>query len=156
MTRFTLLILLTAACGRSDRPAATGAPPPLAATAAADLARDIADADRLATWADVPHRWQGQLVRWTVTYRRALCRSADDCYVAAFPIQRPARQGWLPRLAFAPGEYERLVSRCGAAEPCEATVSGRIGKLEVSSELPTSVELVEVRLASGPLAMQGR
>lgn len=159
MIRFVSIAFVTlvaAACSRSDPAAATvsAAPPPLAATAAADLAHDIADADRLAAWADVPRRWEGQPVHWTVTVRRALCRSADDCYVAAFPIQRPAQQGWLPRLAFAPGQYERLVNRCSGADPCEAAVSGRIGELKVSPELPTSVELVDVELASGPLSAQ--
>lgn len=156
MIRFASLAILAvaAACGRSDPSAATVAPPPLAATAAADLAHDIADADRLAAWSELPRRWQGQPVRWAVTYRRALCRSADDCYVTAFPIQRPAQQGWMPKLVFAPGQYERLVGGCGGADPCDTAVSGRIGKLEVSPELPTMVELAGVELASGPLAMR--
>jgi len=145
-----VLAVLAVACGRSDRSAQAGAPPPLAATTAADLAHDIAQADRLATWAELPHRWEGQPVRWTVTYRRALCRSAEDCYVAAFPIQRPAQHGWMPRLVFVPGQYERLVVSCGAADPCDASVIGRIGMLAVSPELPTSVELSEVRVAGAP------
>src|SRR5262245_58129837 len=95
-----LPVLVLVACSKGDdrRP-----PAPVAAAAApraalehatqADLARELSDAERLGTWREVHHRWQGQHVQWTVTRQRLLCRSADDCNVAAFPIERPARQG---------------------------------------------------------------
>jgi hypothetical protein len=60
------------------------------------------------------------------------------------------------RWVFALGHDERRVSGCGGVEPCEATVLGRIGKLEVSPELPTGVEIIGVELARGPLAMRSR
>ena len=150
MTRIALLLAVIAACGKTDHaPApAPAAPPPLAHASPADLASEIADADRLGTWSDIVHRWQGQHVRWTVTRQRALCRTADDCNVAAFPIQRPAKQGWMPQLAFAPGEFESLARQCGNQEPCEVMIEGILSKLEVSPELPTSVQLSRVRIVS--------
>jgi hypothetical protein len=153
----TALLLAAAcacACGKSDRAPspssspAPAAPPPLAHATQADLARDVADAERLGTWSDVSRRWQGQAVRWTVTHRPALCRSADDCFVAAFPIQRPARQGWMPELQFAPGQYDALTGRCTGRDPCDVTVEATLSKLEVSPELPTSVQLSNVQIVA--------
>jgi hypothetical protein len=100
----------------------------LEATAHAPRLREIAEAEQLGSWRELQQRWQGQVVRWTVTRQRVLCRSADDCNVAAFPRQRPAKQGWMPLLSFAPGQYERLATdglvggaesaRNGAARSC--------------------------------------
>lgn len=145
-----LLVIAAAACGKSDRPTPAPAPAPLAHASAADLAREIADADRLGTWREVQDRWQGQTVRWTVTRQRLLCRSAEDCNVAAFPIQRPAKQGWMPELRFAPGQYDVLAGMCGDQEQCEVTIEGTLSQLEVSPELPTSVQLSNVRIAPPP------
>lgn len=152
-----LLVAAAAACGKTDRPAPAPAasavhlaPAPLAHASQADLAREVADADRLGTWQDVQQRWQGQTVRWTVTRQRLLCRSADDCNVAAFPIQRPARQGWMPQLAFAPGQYDVLAGLCGTREQCDVTVEATLSQLDVSPELPTRVQLSNVRIASPP------
>jgi hypothetical protein len=150
MTRIAILLVAvaTAACGKTDHAPAPAAPPPLTRASQADLASEIADADRLGTWSDIVHRWQGQHVRWTVTRQRLLCGSADDCNVAAFPIQRPARQGWMPQLTFAAGEFAALSALCGTQEPCEVTIEGVVSKLEVSPELPTSVQLSSVRIVS--------
>jgi hypothetical protein len=145
----TLILLAAAcacACGKTDRAPAPAAPPPLAHATQADLARDLADADRLGTWGDVVHRWQGQTVRWTVTRQRLLCRSADDCNVAAFPIQRPAKQGWMPQLQFAPVQYEALAGLCGSQDQCEVTIEATLSKLDASPELPTSVQLSNVQI----------
>jgi len=146
-----LLAAATCACGKADRaPSPSGAPaatPPLAHATQADLARDVADAERLGTWSDVSRRWQGQTVRWTVTHHRALCGSADDCHVAAFPIQRPARQGWMPQLQFAAGQYDALTGLCGSQDPCEVAIEATLSKLEVSPELPTSVQLSNVQIS---------
>jgi hypothetical protein len=144
-----LLVAAACACGKADR-APSPAAAPLAHATQADLAHDIADAERLGTWSDVSHRWQGQTVRWTVTHRPLLCRSADDCYVAAFPIQRPARQGWMPQLRFAPGQYDALAAVCSSQDPCEVAIEGTLSKLEVSPELPTSVQLSNVRILPPP------
>jgi hypothetical protein len=152
MHRILILLACVCACGKADRapsPAPAG-PPALAHATQADLAREVADAEQLGTWTDVGHRWQGQTVRWTVTHRRLLCRSADDCYVAAFPVQRPARQGWMPQLQFAPGQYDALVAACSGQDPCEVTVEGTLSKLEVSPELPTSVQLSNVQIVLPP------
>src|SRR5262245_11340267 len=163
MKRILLVIAVAAACGKGDdrtaasvatpaRPSASSPSslPPLEHSTAADLAREIADADRRGTWRELQHRWQGQTVRWTVTRQRLLCRSADDCNVAAFPIERPAKQGWMPQLVFAPGQYDALSSMCGEQEQCEVTVEGTLSQLDVSPELPTSVQLSNVRLVSQP------
>lgn len=152
MTRIALLLAVIAACGKTDPATAPApvptAPPPLAHATQSDLAREIADADRLGTWSEIVHRWQGQTVRWTVTRQRLLCRSAEDCNVAAFPIERPAKQGWMPQLSFAPGQFDELTRRCGNQEQCEVTIEATVSKLEVSPEYPTSVQLSGVRIVS--------
>lgn len=158
MKRILLLIAVAAACGKGDdrtsaSSSSSAAPPsmrPLEHADAADLAREIAEADRLGTWRELQHRWQGQTVRWTVTRQRLLCQSADDCNVAAFPIERPAKQGWMPQLHFAPGQYDALTAMCGNQEQCEVTVEATMSQLDVSPELPTSVQLSNVRLVSQP------
>jgi hypothetical protein len=152
MHRTLILLVCATACGKADRAPspAPAAAPPLASATQADLARDVADAERLGTWSDVSHRWQGQTVRWTVTHRPLLCRSADDCFVAAFPVQRPARQGWMPQLQFAPGQYDALVAVCNGQDPCEVTIAGTLSKLEVSPEQPTSVQLSNVQVLPPP------
>ena len=153
-----LPLLIAAACGRgADR----SSPPPSVEPAASarvalehatqrDLARELMDAERLGTWRDVQHRWQGQHVQWTVTRQRLLCSSADDCNVAAFPIERPAKQGWMPQLVFAPGQYEAMAALCGTQEPCDVTVDGTLSQLDVSPELPTRVQLSNVRILPRP------
>jgi len=141
----SLVAAALAACGQTP-PSPPPGPAPLAQASSADLAREIADADRLGTWSGLAGRWQGQRVRWTVTRYGVLCASADDCHVAAFPIQRPARQGWMPELSFAPGQFDALARRCGAAEPCELAVEATLSTLVVSPELATRVRLSDVRI----------
>jgi hypothetical protein len=155
-------VAIAAGCGKSDRPAPTAAAsspkqvaaapapagPALEHATAADLAREIADSDRLGTWGDLPRRWQGQTVRWIVTRHRAMCRSADDCHVIAFSTERPAQQGWMPELGFAPGQFDALTAACADRDPCEIPIEATLRKLEVSPELPTSVELVNVSVRS--------
>ena len=159
MKRILLLIAVAAACGKGDD--RTSVPPspspspspsmrPLEHATAADLAREIGEADRTGTWRELQRRWHGQTVRWTVTRQRLLCRSADDCNVAAFPIQRPASQGWMPQLVFAPGQFDALNDLCGNHEQCDVTVEGTVSRLDVSPELPTSVQLSNVQILPPP------
>ena len=146
-TVYWMLMIGTLAChGRDDaKPAAAKAAKlKLDHASQRDLARELDDADRLGTWSDVRHRWQGQDLEWTVTRHRALCGAETACHVAAFPVMRPAQRGWLPELRFAPGEYAKLDAACGAAEPCEVVIAGTLAKLEVSGEMPTSVQLSNV------------
>ena len=160
MKRILVLVLLAvaASCGKADdrTPASSSSSSSqtparaLEHASAADLAREIEEADRLGTWRELQHRWQGQTVRWTVTRQRMLCQSADDCNVAAFPIQRPAKQGWMPQLRFAAGQYDALAAMCGNQEQCEATIEATVSQLDVSPDLPTSVQLSNVRLVSQP------
>lgn len=152
MNRILPLVIAAAACGNGDErtPPPAAARPALAHATQTDLARELADAERLGTWQEVQHRWQGQSVRWTVTRQQLLCRSADDCNVAAFPIERPAKQGWMPQLRFAPGQYDALRELCGSQEQCQVTVEGTLTRLDVSPELPTSVQLSNVRIVLQP------
>jgi len=110
-----------------------------------DLARDLDQADHHGSWIDVRRRWQGQHLRWAVTRQRLLCLTADACWVAPFPIERPAKHGWLPRLAFAPGEFDKLAA-CGAAEQCDVTFEGTLSELVVSAEHPTSMRFTDVSI----------
>ena len=82
-----------------------------------------------------------------MTRQRLLCLTADACWVAPFPIERPAKHGWLPRLAFAPGEFDKLAA-CGAAEQCDVTFEGRLGELDVSNEQPTHMKFSDVKVIS--------
>jgi hypothetical protein len=145
-----LLLVLTAAACRSEAPrnapASTEPPPKLASATAADLARELDDADERGTWNEVKRRWQGQVLRWTVTRQRMLCQTAEACNVAAFPIQRPAPAGWLPTLSFAPGQFAALEARCGGKDLCEVTIEGKLEKLQVSGEMPTNLELTGVKI----------
>src|ERR1044071_8096319 len=73
-----LPLLVLAACGRGDdrsppAPLAAAARPVLEHDTQADLARELGDAERLGTWREAQHRWQGQHVQWTVTRQRLLC-----------------------------------------------------------------------------------
>ena len=152
MNRILPLMIVFAACGKGDDRTPPPAPvrPALEHSTQRDLARELSDAERLGTWREVQHRWQGQTVRWTVTRQRLLCRSADDCNVAAFPIEQPAKQGWMPQLQFAPGQYDALSGLCGSQEQCEVTVEGTLRQLDVSPELPTNVQLSNVRIVIPP------
>jgi hypothetical protein len=144
-----LLVVTAAACRSEDRrssPSRIELPPQLAAAKQTDLARELDDADRRGTWNEVKRRWQGQVLRWTVTRQRMLCRTAEACNVAAFPIQRPAPVGWLPTLSFAPGQFAALEARCGDREHCEVTIEGTLSKLSVSGDQPTNLELTGVKI----------
>ncbi len=149
--RSTLLLLLcvlsVAACRSEDRRAApprAEPPPRLASATQADLARELDDADQRGTWSEVKRRWEGQVLRWTVTRQRVLCATAEACNVSAFQIRRPAPAGWLPTLRFAPGQFAALEARCGGQDLCEVTIEGKLEKLQVSGELPTNLELTGV------------
>lgn len=142
------VVLSVTACRSDDRRAAPppGAQPPprLASATQADLARELDDADQRGTWSEVKRRWEGQVLRWTVTRQRVLCATAEACNVSAFPIRRAAPAGWLPTLRFAPGQFAALEARCGGQDLCEVTIEGKLEKLQVSGELPTNLELTGV------------
>jgi hypothetical protein len=151
MTIIASVVLFAAACHRDDhraKPAPSLAIKPLEHASQADLARELDEADRHATWGDVRHRWAGQHLRWTVTRYTPLCRTASECHVAAFPIQRPAKHGWMPALALASGEWSKIESGCGNAAQCELVIEGTVGDLEVSGDLPTSLKLTDVHVVS--------
>jgi hypothetical protein len=155
MTRILILLVGVVGgvhgCGRDDARSIpskrdVAARPDLSDATAVELATELADADRRGTWREVRRRWEGQRLTWTVTRHRALCRDANACNVAAFPVQRPAQNGWLPGLSFAPGEFGKLASACGRSETCELTIEGTLDRLDVSPELPTSVHFTNVRV----------
>ena len=149
-----ILITAVAVCAcrgrdshQSEKSSAPAAAAPVAfAGTQTDLAREIDDADKRGTWTEVRQKWQGRELHWKVTRQRLLCRTAEACHVAAFPIQRPATSGWMPALAFAPGEFAKLDAACGSAEQCELEVVGTLRELVVSPELPTSLKFADVRV----------
>lgn len=44
------------------------------------------------------------------------------------------------------GPYDALAGACGGQDPCEVTIEATLSKLEVSPELPTRVQLSNVRI----------
>jgi hypothetical protein len=149
--RWIILAAALCAChGRDARegsaPRDVAARPALAHATQADLARELDDADRHGTWADVRARWQGQQLHWNVTRQRLLCSSPSACHVAVFPIERPAKHGWLPELDFAPGEFEKLEAQCQGHDQCDVAIDGTLAALQASADLPTSVRIADVRI----------
>ena len=149
MTRILLVVLAVAACGKSEphMPIARDVAlrPNLSHATQAELAVELDQAERRGTWREVRKRWEGQQLHWKVTRHPALCASASACNVAAFPVQRPATHGWLPELAFAPGEYAKLAALCGQAT-CDVEIEGTLSRLELSGDLPTSVHFDQVHV----------
>ena len=144
-----LLVILVAACGDNDHHApapTTQTLPVLEHATQQDLAHEVEDAERLGTWREVQHRWEGQTLTWAVTRKPILCHDRSFCVVAAFPMQRPAKQGWMPKLNFAVGQYEAMDKACAADRDCEVTIEGTLTSLTVSPDMPTNVELTNVRV----------
>jgi len=144
-----LLVILVAGCGDNDHPTPAPTPhkpPVLEHATQQDLAHEVEDAERLGTWREVQSRWEGQTLTWTVTRKPILCHDRGFCVVAAFPMQRPAKQGWMPKLNFAVGQYEAMDRACGAERDCDVTIEGTLTSLTVSPDLPTNVELTNVRV----------
>lgn len=149
------IVLVVAACSSEDRRSAPPPPPAapqLARGTQADLARELDDAEHRGTWQEVRRRWQGQRLKWTVTRHAALCSTAERCNVSAFPVQRPAAQGWMPLLEFAPGQWDAMVAACGDREHCEVTFEGTLVELDASGERATKLRFGDVTLAGGKLA----
>jgi len=150
MHRVLLLLSLVSACSEDRRPGASQdlTPPMLTAATQQDLAKELDAANGRGTWGEVKRRWQGQTLTWKVTRQASLCLRADECFVAAFPVQRPAKRGWLPQLSFAPGQFAILEAACGGKPTCEITIEGLLEKLEVSSEMPTNLRFNNVRIVT--------
>jgi hypothetical protein len=149
--RIIVIVLALAGCGRDDTrsaplPRDVAARPDLSHATQADLAREVDAAERRGTWSEVRTRWLGQRLHWTVTRHKALCASETACHVAPFPVQRPAQHGWLPGVAFAPGEFAKLTAACGNAERCEVELEGTLDDLVLSAELPVSVHFDRVKV----------
>ena len=148
-----LLVLIVAACSSkhddiSARPPANVTPASFANATQTDLAHELDDGARRGTWSEVKRKWQGQVLRWDVTRQRLLCRTAESCNVAVFPIERPAKHGWLPQLAFAPGQFAALESACGDREPCQVTIEGTLEQFEFSAEMPTNLRFSNVKIVT--------
>lgn len=156
MHRALLLLSVIAACKSEDhRPGPTQdlTPPALTAATQQDLAMELDLAESRGTWGEVKRRWQGQTLTWKVTRQASLCRSSDACFVAAFPISRPAKRGWLPQLVFAPGQFAMLETACGDKPQCEITVTGYLEKLDVTPEMPTNLRFNNVKLVNRVASM---
>jgi hypothetical protein len=139
-----LAVAVVAACSKTPAPEA--APPEPVKTMAAtqaDLAKDVEQAMQVGTWTELRRKWTGTKLTWTVTRHAALCNSAARCNVAAFPVERPAKQGWLPALAFAPGQYDKLASACGTAD-CDFTFEGTVSEVRGSDAEPAAIAFKDV------------
>lgn len=148
MRTIALAISILGACKAEEQRSTTEtkAPAPLAASSQDDLAKELDVADVHGTWAEVKRKWQGQTLRWSVTRHAQLCSSAERCNVRVFPIQRPAKHGWLPELVFAAGQFDALKQACTNREPCDVMIEGVLEKLEASAEMPTNVKLANVKV----------
>ncbi len=148
---FVLMFACAAGCTRERPPRKerdVALRPQLTNATQQDLAREIDDADRRGTWREVKRRWEGQRMTWTVTRQRMLCKTEAACNVAAFPIQRPAQQGWLPALQMSPAEFAKVEASCGTSEQCELVIQGTLSSLALSPEMPTSVRFADVKIVS--------
>ena len=144
-TRIAIVLVLATACTAQHETK------PVVKTSTAsqtDLARELDEADRRGTQASVRQHWQGLALHWTVTRQRVLCLSADACHVAPFAIARPAKHGWLPALAFAPGEFDKVLAGCGTADQCQLEFEGKLAEVNISPEQPTSLKFADVRVVS--------
>nr|HEX4312853.1 hypothetical protein [Kofleriaceae bacterium] len=147
-----LVLAAMAACSKSDAPAPAPAPAvtvtPLASTLPTELAKDVDAAQQTGKWADLKQRWQGQHVTWTVWRHELLCGSAARCNVSAFPVQRPAKHGWLPELQFAGGgEYAKIEAACGKAD-CEIKIDGVMAEVRGSDAEPAAMRIADVKVVS--------
>jgi hypothetical protein len=168
-TCLALLVLGLASCrggasSSSDR--ASGEAPlspqptaPVSAATQRDLALELDATERApdpeGALVALHQRWQGRQLTWTVLRAQALCRSATACNVVPFPAPRPAdvtAHGWLPRLEFAAGQYDRLAAACGAAAQCELTFTGDLVELEGSEDVPTSLRFTNVTVVAAKTA----
>jgi len=149
MNRIAAILVVLAACKAKTEdcpaPAVTIAAP---LGSQADLAKDLDKAERDGSWADVKRRWQGGHVTWTVTRQRPLCATAAACNVTPFPIGGGAKYGWLPKLSFAPSQFEKLEASCGKGVRCEVTFEGTLSELSLSPDLPTSLRFSDVKVVA--------
>jgi hypothetical protein len=146
MRRALVLLALVACRSHDEAPAShRSAPAPLVHATQADLAHELDLADRQGTWTELRRRWQGQALRWTVTRYRTLCGAADSCFVAAFPIARPAKHGWMPKLELSQAEMAKLDAKCPSAM-CSFAFEGTLAELTASPDEPTSLTFADVHV----------
>ena len=139
------IVLVVAACSshRENKPVVKSS-----TATQQDLARELDDAERRGTQAQVKQHWLGLSLQWKVTRQRVLCQNESTCHVAPFAVERPAKHGWMPALAFAPGEFGKLEAACGQAMQCELEFEGKLDELVVSPDLPTSMRFSDVRVVT--------
>jgi hypothetical protein len=148
MNRIAIIVVALAACKAKTEDCPPAPAVAVALGTQADLAKELDKAERDGSWADIKHRWQGGHVTWTVTRQRPLCMSANQCNVTPFPIGGGAKYGWLPKLTFAPSQFEKLDASCGKSERCELTFEGTLSELTVSPDLPTSLRFTDVKIVA--------
>jgi hypothetical protein len=152
----TLLVLsvVVAGCSKSSSEQAPAAAPPAVAPVAkldstlqGALASDIAQVRQSGKWNELRQRWQGQHVTWDVTRYDRLCRSEARCNVAAFPIEKSAKQGWMPELSLSKDEYKKIEAACGTAA-CRLKIDGTIAEVRGSDAEPPSLRIAGVKVVS--------
>jgi hypothetical protein len=139
------IVLVIAACSshRENKPVVKSS-----TATQQDLARELDDAERRGTQAQVRQHWLGLSLHWTVTRQRLLCQDEHACHVAPFAVERPAKHGWLPALTFAPGEFRKIEAACGQAMQCQLEFEGKLDELVASPEMPTSLRFSDVHLVT--------
>ena len=161
MTRtFASLLVLSmtvAGCSKSSsEQAPTPAPMPtpavapvakLDSTLQGALAKDIDQVRQSGKWNELRQRWQGQHVTWDVTRYDRLCRSEARCNVAAFPIEKSAKQGWMPELSLSKDEYRKIEAACGT-DSCQLKIDGTIAEVRGSDAQPPSLRIADVKVVS--------
>lgn len=138
MHRTLIVAVLFVGCSKSDPAVAPPPPSKLSSATQADLAKDVDQAMQVGTWTELHRKWQGLELTWTVTRHAALCASATHCNVAAFPVERPAKHGWLPAIEFAPGQFDKLDAACGKAD-CDFTFHGVVDEVRGSDAEPAAI-----------------
>ena len=76
-----------------------------------------------------------------------LCKSATHCNLSAFPVQRQAKQGWMPEVSFAEGEFAKIEKACGTAE-CKLQIDGTLAEVRGSDAQPAALRIANAKVLS--------
>ena len=148
----------TPEAGTPERAAEPLVDPFALAEAIVTARRAFSDSDDDIVLAAARERFVGRELVWEVRYVAPLCTAPDRCVVLPFDHARLDErflQGWMPRLALSADEHRVLVDRCAPHHRCVVTVRGELSKLELSPNLPTSIELSALRILDARSETEG-